>query len=54
MFEAIKMGITSVRKPGRTLDGEITWFGRPGRTLDREILGFVGPDVRWTMKKVLL
>ena len=34
MFEAIKMGITSSRKPGRTLDRENTWFCRPGRTMD--------------------
>ena len=44
MFEDIKMGITSSRKPGRMLDRENTWFCRHGRALDREILGFVGPD----------
>ena len=42
MFEAIKLWITSFRKPGRLLNREFTWFCRPGRTLDREYTWFVG------------
>ena len=50
MFEDIKMGITSSRKPGRMLDRENTWFCRHGRTLDREMLAFVSPDVHEIVK----
>ena len=41
MFEAIEMGITSSRGPGRTLDREMRGFCGPGRTLDRENMWFL-------------